>query len=54
MIMPWQWPSGRVIRLRIITGSDMRKIDLWAQKEKESPIIINENAGRAVLRLWKM
>lgn len=49
MIMLWQWPSGRVIRLRIITGSDMRKIDLWAQKEKRiPPLLLMENAGRAV------
>ncbi len=39
----------RVVCLRIITGSEMKKIDLWAQTEKKiPPLLLMENAGRSV------
>ena len=47
--MRWRWRLERVVCLRIITGSEMKKIDLWAQTEKKiPPLLLMENAGRSV------
>ncbi|MGI6587336.1 MAG: NAD(P)H-hydrate dehydratase [Peptococcia bacterium] len=38
-----------MVDLRIITGSEMKKLDLWAQKERKiPPLLLMENAGRSV------